>query len=180
MNLNDMYPSTTLKSADFDDVGEMQLTIKKVEIKDIGQEGATETKPILSFNETEKTLVLNKTNAGVIGAMYGDKNVDVSWIGKQIVLHVEMTTFQGKATPGIRVKQVNEKQAAIDAFWAYASGTMFLTADEGRAVLKENGNDFVAALAALKNEPATAANAKPVSAKDINAALQLGEQEDRK
>jgi len=151
MNLNDMYPSTSLKSADFDETPEMVLTIKKVEIRDIGQEGAPEPKPVLAFDETDKSLVLNKTNASIIGAMFGDKNVDVAWIGKKITLHVEMTAFQGKPTPGIRVKQINEKQAAIDAFWSKAN-EMFLTPDEGRAVLKENGGDFGKALGALINQ----------------------------
>ena len=129
MNLGDLHPSTSLKSSDFDEVGEMTLTIRKIEIRDIGQEGEKETKPVLTFDETEKTLVLNKTNANLIGAQYGDKNIDVAWIGKQITLHVEQTTFQGKATPGIRVKQSN----ATDEFWEYATDTMFLSPEGEQA-----------------------------------------------
>jgi len=156
MNLNDMYPSTTLKSADFDEVGEMILTIEKVEIKALGSEADSETKPVISFKETEKALVCNKTNANIIAGMYGDKNVDVAWVNKQITLHVEMTTYGGKPTPGIRVKQISEKQAGIDAFWKYVREVMFLTPEEGRAILKEYNGDFTAALAAIKssNEPA--------------------------
>jgi hypothetical protein len=153
MNLNDMFPSTSLKSADFEEGGEMTLTIQKVEIRDLGQQDSKEMKPCLSFVEVDKSLVLNKTNANIIAGMYGDKNIDVSWIGKQITLHVEMTTFQGKPTPGIRVKLISEKDASIQAFWNKASGELFLTPDEGRAVLKQANGDFVAALALL-NKPA--------------------------
>lgn len=169
MNLADLHPSTSLKSADFDDVGEMMLTIRKVEIRNIGQEGEQETKPVLTFDETEKTLVLNKTNANLIGSMHGEKNVDVAWVGKQITLHVEMTTFQGKATPGIRVKQSN----AAEEYWAYATNPMFLSPDEARAILKEHNGDFVAALASMKGEiPLAAAAQMAATQKQINAALE--------
>jgi len=155
MNLNDMYPSTTLKSADFDEVGEMMLTIKKVEIKTLGSEADAESKPVISFLETDKEFVCNKTNATIIAGMYGDKNVDVAWVGKQITLHVEMTTYGGKPTPGIRVKQVSEKQAGIDAFWKYVREVMLMAPEEGRAILKEYNGDFIAALNAIRtsNEP---------------------------
>jgi hypothetical protein len=155
MNLGDMYPSTTLKSADFDEVGEMILTIKKVEIKLLGSEADAESKPVISFLETDKDFVCNKTNATLIAGMYGDKNVDVVWVGKQVTLHVEMTTFGGKPTPGIRVKQISEKQAGIDSFWKYVREVMFLSPEEGRAILKEYNGDFTAALNAIRasNDP---------------------------
>jgi hypothetical protein len=168
MNLNDMYPSTTLKSADFDEVGEMVLTIRKVEIKPIGSDENAEIKPVISFTETDKEFVCNKTNANLIAGMYGDKNVDSAWVGKQITLHVEMTTFGGKPTPGIRVKPVNEKQAVIDAFWKFAREVMLLSPEEGRAVLKENNNDFVAALKALRgsNDPSLLDTAKDLGGEE--------------
>jgi hypothetical protein len=169
MNLNDMYPTTTLKSADFDEVGEMVLTIKKVEIKSIGTDENAETKPVISFNETDKEFVCNKTNASLIAGMYGDKNVDVAWVGKQITLHTEMTTFGGKPTPGIRVKQIDAKQANIDAFWKFAKEVMLLTPDEGRAILKENNNDFVAALKAIResNDPTLVDTAKDLGGEEV-------------
>ena len=117
MNLNDMFPSTSLKSADFEEGGEMHLTIKSITMRDIGQDDNKEIKPVLTFNELDKSMVLNKTNANIISSMYGDKNIDVTWIGKKITLHVEMTAYQGKPTPGIRVKLVDSKQQIINAFW---------------------------------------------------------------
>lgn len=154
MNLNDMFPSTSLKSADFEEGGEMHLTINGVQMKSLGQDNA-EVKPILSFIETDKTLVLNKTNANIIASMYGDKNIDTAWLNKKVTLHVEMTTFQGKATPGIRVKLIDGKQAAINAFWELAN-EKFLTPDEGRGILKENGGDFIKAYAALSGQAVSA------------------------
>jgi hypothetical protein len=149
MNLNDMFPSTSLKSADFEDGGEMNLTISKVEIRDLGQQDTKEMKPCLAFLEVDKSLVLNKTNANIIATMYGDKNIDTAWIGKKITLHVEMTTFQGKPTPGIRVKMIDENEAARISFWERCNNELFLTPDEGRAILKQANGDFAAAMLLL-------------------------------
>jgi len=179
MNLNDMYPSTSLKSSDFEDGEEKTLTIKKVEMRSVGQGETAEVKPSITFEEIEQNFVCNKTNGNILGDMFGTKNVDVTWVGKKIILRVEMTKFQGKDTPGIRVKKIDEKEAARKAFWDYASDVLFLTAEEGRGILKENGGDFVRALAVMKGEqpeaqkpsaaqPRTTEQAKP---RDINAAL---------
>lgn len=174
MNLNDMYPSTSLKSSDFEEGEEKTLTIKKVEMRNIGQGETAEIKPSITFEEIEQNFVCNKTNGNILGEMFGLKNVDTAWIGKKITLHVEMTKFQGKDTPGIRVKKIDEKEAGRKAFWDYATGDpMFLTTEEARGILKKNAGDFVAALAAMKSdatpEPAKKSNAMPRA--DVNAAL---------
>lgn len=46
--------------------------------------GKTDHKPILHFTETEKTLVLNKTNKATICGLYG--RVVADWKGKRITL----------------------------------------------------------------------------------------------
>lgn len=163
MNLNDMYPSTSLKSSDFEEGEEKTLTIKKVEMRNVGQGESAEVKPSITFEEIEQNFVCNKTNGNVLGEMFGAKNVDVAWVGKKITLRVEMTKFQGKDTPGIRVKRIDEKQAAMDAFWNCARDEKFLSPDEGRAILKQWGGDYVAALLSLKGDGDTLA--------DPNAAL---------
>lgn len=180
MNLNDMYPSTSLKSSDFEDGEEKTLTIKKVEMRTVGQGDTAEIKPSIAFEEIEQNFVCNKTNGGVLAEMFGAKNVDTAWIGKKITLRVEMTKFQGKEIPGIRIKKVDEKEAARVAFWDFADG-MFLSPAEGRGIISENGGDLVAALAALKGDkviPSTTAQTPNVlpHKTDVNAALAATDQ----
>jgi hypothetical protein len=48
-----------------------------------------------------RELVLNKGNATALQTAYGDDSDD--WLGKPIELWAEMTSFQGKNMPGIRL-----------------------------------------------------------------------------
>lgn len=179
MDANELFPpSDFLRSEDVEaSGGEMQLTISAVGRKEYDKDGKKEIKGLLSFTETAKKLSTNVTNTNALVSMYGGKNIDVEWVGKKITLFVDYNVKNpngGGVTKGIRIKQVNEKQAVMDAFWDYANGTMFLSPAEGRAVLTENGGDFVAALAALKGDVPLAAKAagKVATPKDINASLE--------
>jgi hypothetical protein len=59
-------------------------------------------KIVLAFRDKEKTLVLNKTNAGIIEEMLGSDDTD-DWMGRSIVLYATKVDFQGKRVPAIRV-----------------------------------------------------------------------------
>jgi hypothetical protein len=148
MKINDLFPSSFLKSEDIDDAGgEMRLTIVKVTLETFeGDGGKKEMKPAIEFLNGKK-LLCNKTNAKIIFNTLGEDTDN--WIGKDITLYVdENIQFQGGVTRGIRVRALTGKQASIDAFWKRAN-ELFLTPDEGRAILKENGGDFVKALEAM-------------------------------
>ena len=69
-----------------------------VEREKIGED----TKPVLYFKGKEKGVVLNKTNANVLSDFYGDDTDD--WFDQPIILFSVMTEFQGKSTPGLRVR----------------------------------------------------------------------------
>jgi len=74
-----------------------KLTIKAVENQDI----KGKMKPVLSFNETDNVLALNKSNASALIGKFGSS--ELLWIGKGIQLHIYPTTFQGQQVDGIIV-----------------------------------------------------------------------------
>ena len=162
MNANDLFPpSQYLKSADITDAGgELKLTVKTVERMEYNEEdGTKKVKGILYFNETESKLALNVGNTHVMIDMFGAANIEKAWVGKPITLYVEMTKFQGKEVPGIRIRKINEKQAAIDAFWLKCN-ELQLSPQEGREHLALFGGDWVKALAGLEAPTDEDINAK--------------------
>jgi len=101
LSINDLYPSKYIKSADIGET-DMILTINRVEFEDFGFGESKETKPVLYFDETDKGLVLNVTNANTIASLYGDK-ID-NWTGKRIALFPTEVSFQGRQVMGTRVR----------------------------------------------------------------------------
>ncbi len=100
-NINEMYPSKFLKASDIDQ--DYEVTIVEVGTDNIGQGDDREEKFIVHFDEFDKGLVLNKTNANLIAVQHGLNTED--WIGKKVVLTVEDVAFQGKITPAIRIRR---------------------------------------------------------------------------
>ena len=171
MDAKELFPpSQFLKSSDITDQGEdMTLTIKKVDrMQYDDDEGNVKVKGILLFDEVDQKLALNVTNTRTLMAMYGQKDIDKEWVGKTVTLIVEMVKFRDKEVPGIRIKHVDEKQVIADAFWGKCTD-IFLSPAEAREHLKAFGGDYAKALASL--------NAEDV---DVNAALAIAEEEDRK
>jgi hypothetical protein len=65
----------------------------------------------MSFQETEKPLVLNGTNIRLCELIFNSGDTD-DWIGNQLVLFNDPTIqFQGKFTGGIRVRAPKRAQA---------------------------------------------------------------------
>jgi hypothetical protein len=83
MNLDDAFPSKYLKASDLPEEGSLTLTIDKVEIQEIGME--KQRKPVISFEESDKGFVCNKTNANAIAKVTESRNTD-DWHGKTIRL----------------------------------------------------------------------------------------------
>lgn len=147
MKLSEMFPSNFLKAADVTDAGgEMDMTIFTVEMKEFDtDEGGKEKKAVLIFTN-DKRMVLNKTNAGLIAQMLGD-DTD-KWINQNITLIVQEVPFGNKTVPAIRVKNLNSKDAIIQAFWTKARELGY-TREDGIKHLLKHENDFKAATAAL-------------------------------
>ena len=100
-NINEMFPSKFIKASDIDQ--DYEVTIVEVGTDMVGQGDQKEEKFIIHFEEMDRGLCLNKTNANLIAAQHGC-DTD-GWIGKKIVLTVEDVAYQGKITPAIRVRR---------------------------------------------------------------------------
>lgn len=100
MNIMKAFPSKYLKSADLN--GETVLTMTNVAMEELEGQHGTEEKPVVSFAETEQSLVLNKTNAVTIMELYGPETR--TWDGKQIVLYPTRVQFGPKMVDAIRIK----------------------------------------------------------------------------
>jgi hypothetical protein len=104
--LNQIFTSPSLKVEDLNKK-RVNLTIKEVEIKEFDGD----PKPVLHFKETEKTFVCNKTNSNMIASLTEQDDTD-DWVGYRITLRPDMTTFNGKPTPCIRVDSELPEQKA--------------------------------------------------------------------
>lgn len=103
MKGNDVFPSKYLKAEDLD--GDLTVTISGVRLETMkDKKGDDEQKPVASFKEVKKGLVLNKTNWAAIAKQHGDESDD--WAGKQITLTVLEVDSFGDVVQAIRVKAV--------------------------------------------------------------------------
>lgn len=86
-------------------------TIKGVTVEELRLTGGgKEKKPVISFSDTKKRLVLNKTNAKSIASLHG--NDTAGWIGKKIALFPTTTLFGRNTVECVRVR---ERVAASDS-----------------------------------------------------------------
>jgi hypothetical protein len=99
LTFGELFPSPYLKTADIGEVDKI-YTIARIEVEEIGLD--KDRKPVIYFTETDKKLVLNKTNAGIISDLYGPRIAD--WVGKRVGLYTTEVAYQGKAQLGIRVR----------------------------------------------------------------------------
>lgn len=103
MRMDTAFPSKFLKAADVDEQADETTETWTVKMADVEMEEVGDSeKPILHFQGLDKGLVLNKTNANTIMALYG-KETD-TWAGKAIGLFTTEVEYQGKQTLGIRIR----------------------------------------------------------------------------
>jgi hypothetical protein len=105
MDIDEIYPSRWLKAADLSPDGD-QVTIRKVTMEEIGEE--RERKAIMSFDELDKELVVNKTNLNSIAELTSERNSD-NWTGHVIKLVRVRVPFGGKNVEAIRVEAGDAK-----------------------------------------------------------------------
>jgi len=115
MKMRELYPSKYLKADDVDEAGgEARALIKSVKLEEMqDNEGNKDEKPILYFTNLPKGMVMNKTNADRIAAVYGDESDD--WRGKEIILYTEPVTAFGKTANAIRVKVPKPTQKPVQS-----------------------------------------------------------------
>lgn len=112
MKISAAFPSKYLRAADLDG-RQITVEIANVELEEVGT--GEEPKPVLYFQGKAKGVVLNKTNAHTISAVYGDDTDD--WIGQGVTLFSAHVDFQGRSVESIRVKippRKIEKKVAVD------------------------------------------------------------------
>lgn len=114
MNINNAFASKWLKSGDIPEDADLILTMKKfVEKEEIGSGDNADLKPVIYFEEVEKGLALNKTNADSIAKLHGPETDN--WIGKRVALFATEVDYQGKQTLAIRVRLKAPKPTSAEA-----------------------------------------------------------------
>lgn len=104
MQIGSAFPSNYIKTEDLQGRN-ITVTIDRVEMEKVGEDH----RPVIYFQGKEKGLVLNKTNAQTISAIYGGETED--WQGGEIILYPTETDYQGKRVPAIRIKIPPRKPA---------------------------------------------------------------------
>ena len=104
MNINDAFPSAFIKSDDLQGQ-RIPLTVMTVTMEDVGDK---EYKACLRFMGKDKGMILNKTNAGILAAAWG--NDTDHWQGQKLELYSHMVNFQGRMVPGLAVQPLNTQQ----------------------------------------------------------------------
>lgn len=115
--LDELFPSKYLRAADVEE--NQVFTIKSIDMEVLKNKDTQkdETKPILYFEETEKGIVLNKTNKNTLEQLYGTVIADL--IGKRVILHTPDVEGFGKVAPAIRIKAqrpATDKAALLDRY----------------------------------------------------------------
>ncbi|KKM60342.1 hypothetical protein LCGC14_1542760 [marine sediment metagenome] len=100
MRISESFESKWLKAANLQGQ-RVSVVISHVTTDNVGTEEKPETKPIVFFVGKDKGLVLNKTNAEQISAMYGDETD--SWVNKTIELFTQKVPFNGQMVDAIRI-----------------------------------------------------------------------------
>lgn len=102
MRVELMFPSKYLKAADFGGKA-VTKTIAAVDMDDLQMRGGkTERKPVVTFSDAKKMLVLNKTNAMKIAELLGPETD--AWIGKRVTMYPTRDRMGGKMVDCIRIK----------------------------------------------------------------------------
>jgi hypothetical protein len=104
VSINDAFPSEFLRAADLRDA-QVVVQISHVEMRDIGDDH----KPVVFFKGKQKGLVLNKTNANTIAALYGD-DTD-TWVDQWITIFPTQVDFQGRQVAACRVRNARPQAA---------------------------------------------------------------------
>jgi hypothetical protein len=103
MRISDIFPSKYVKAADLQG-RTVTLTIKELRVEEmLNHSNEKERKPVLHFERATKGLVLNRTNAMIIAALYGDESDD--WTGKRISIYPTRVKAFGTMQDAIRVRE---------------------------------------------------------------------------
>lgn len=121
MHVSSLKESRFLKRSD---VGSGTLmTIRKLTQENVAKEGVEpEMKWCLHFDESDKPLVLNSTNAQLIAVITQEEDTD-NWTDHKIVLYDDPSiSFGGKLVGGIRIRAAkNQPKKPVGAKPVFAA-----------------------------------------------------------
>ena len=109
MDLSQVYGGSLLKAADLQGQPR-KVTVSGVSLQDFPDQP---TKIVLSFKNTDKELVLNKTNYGMLAASMGSESDN--WVGRTIELRPEKTQYKGDIVDCIRTYPAQAQAAPAAA-----------------------------------------------------------------
>lgn len=109
LKFDDLFPGRFIRAANFDGK-DVTYTITNVMLEELEGDRGKEVKPIVSFSEINKQLVLNKTNALALKAMFGSEVTD--WNGKRVTLYPLTIEWEGNDL-AIRVRGSPDLEAPI-------------------------------------------------------------------
>ena len=98
--IDQIFPSRWLKPSDLGSTARV-ATISKIDFELVGME--KENKAVLSFQNSTKRLILNKTNAQTLANLYGREVL--GWVGKKVILFAAEVQFRGTTTLAVRIKE---------------------------------------------------------------------------
>ena len=98
MKVSEMFPSKFLSASDIPMGKQVQVVIQSIEFETMND---GKQKPILYFQDKQKGMVLNVTNANKIATMHGDETQN--WIGQHISINSEPVQGPNGPTTGLRV-----------------------------------------------------------------------------
>ena len=166
MKSSDCFPSPFLRAEDF--TQDEDVIIQSVEMTTMkSKDGKTEEKVLMKFRGLDAGLIVNKTNWNAVAKQHGDESE--SWVGKKITLTVMYVEFGADLVSAIRVKSpklppvplkrvespapILDEAGEVDhvtPFWLEAK-RQGLDRKSALAILANHKDNFVTALAALKN-----------------------------
>lgn len=99
MSIAELYPNKSgfLKAADLQGKS-VKAVISDTEICEFDNG----SKLVLKFNDRDKGLTLNKTNASILASYFGDN--ELMWKDKEIIIYPDKTTFGGDIVDCLRVR----------------------------------------------------------------------------
>ena len=98
MNINEAYPSDYLKASDLKGQ-KIKAVVDRVEMSEFN-DGSR--KPTLYFKGKDKGMVLNKTNAMILGSVFSPETD--GWAGKEVALYSKKVSFNGQMVDSLAVE----------------------------------------------------------------------------
>lgn len=88
---------------------DLELTIDVVKQEMVkGQSGREESCMVIYFDEVEKGMICNKTNAKTIQQVHGTPYIE-EWTGKKVLLGTEKVSAFGETTDALRIRAYKPK-----------------------------------------------------------------------